>query len=84
MCGIDSYGSGSVHRLDKKIMAATFIRLGGDYVPTSELRKDSNRKDRDIQKDPEILLERYMYEERMHMEDRGRAFLICSTKTCII
>lgn len=65
-------------------MAAIFIRLGGDYEPTSNLRKDTGRKDRDIEKEPEVLLERYRYENRLHMEDKGSCFLILSTKTCII
>jgi len=58
--------------------------MGGKYGKTSEMRKDTNHKDSDIARDPEVLIERYIYEERLQMEDRGEVFLFLSTKTCII
>jgi len=61
-----------------------FIRLNKDIELTKSLRRDSNRKDWDIKNNPDVLIERYIYEERLHMEDRGLSSLILSTKTCII
>lgn len=62
-----------------------FIRLGGkSYSRTSKLRIDTNRKDSDIKNDPEVLLERYIYENRLQMEEKGNNILFLSSKTCII
>jgi hypothetical protein len=65
-------------------MSSSFIFLSGKYIPTAKLRADTKHIDQDIKNDPEVLLERYIYEERLQLEEKGETFLILSTKTAII
>ena len=50
-------------------MASSYLQLGpGIFWPTFRLRKNTYKMDDDIKKDPGILAEREMYEERKHLE----------------
>ena len=52
-------------------MASCYIQSGTIYMPSFRFRRDSNRIDVDIKRDPEILAERRRYEAREHLNDNG-------------